>query len=566
MGSRSLAEAVECDEKFRPVLNLLLGRTFYVGETLFEEGVLRGGADPAAESYQATPADLGRLVQELSDLRKTLEAGASESARLETAIAGRDTERQPIAEDHNKIHVLSQVQQESIGRLREDLRMNETEQKLLSQEKEEAQQAIRQTQDALQQEEILLTTLEEEEKALQDSFQSQDTALQDKRQAVQSHLAHISQLRLEAETMRERLLGKERDMENAQSRLDAFEDRSRQIQSEAQETAGRLEQLAQTQIEKTQILDALRVTKEEQNTKLSDLLTHRQELQARLHGQDEELAACRDQLTQAQAQAQEAEFAARTLDQERERFELSLRETYQLSMEEARASHGEVVPDAEELARVKRRLEGMGAVNLAAPEEHAQLEERYQFLLTQQQDLLKAKDDLHQAISRINATTREQFKTTFEQVRTNFRALFQTLFQGGESDLVLTDEQNLLETGIEIFAQPPGKKLQNITLLSGGEKALTAIAVLFAFFMVKPSPFCLLDEVDAPLDEANVGRFIRMVQEFAEKTQFIVITHNKRTMEMADVLYGVTMAQLGVSSLISMKLESTSKNPEPVAA
>ena len=179
---------------------------------------------------------------------------------------------------------------------------------------------------------------------------------------------------------------------------------------------------------------------------------------------------------------------------------------------------------------------------------------------------MKAKDDLHQAIAKINATTREQFKTTFEQVRTHFRALFQTLFQGGVADLVLTDEHNLLETGIEIFAQPPGKKLQNITLLSGGEKTLTAIAVLFAFFMVKPSPFCLLDEVDAPLDEANVGRFIRMVEEFAEKTQFIVITHNKRTMEMADVLYGVTMAQLGVSSLISMKLETSPKPPEPVAA
>jgi chromosome segregation protein len=566
MGTRSLAEAVECEEKFRPVLNMLLGRTFYVGETLFEEGILRGGADPATESFQATPGDLGRLVQELTELRLTLETGANERTRLETAIAEREAERQPIAEDHNKIHVLTQVQQESLGRLREDIRMNETEAKLLAQEKEEALKAIQQTQEALQQEEILLTTLEEEERTLQDSFQAQDKALQENRQAVQSHLAQISQLRLEAETMRERLLGKERDMENAQSRLDAFEDRSKQIQSEMLDATNRLAQLAQLQAEKAQILDSLRATKEEQNTRLSDLLTQRQELQAALHTQDEELAACRDQLALAQAQAQEAEFAVRTLEQERTRIEQSLLSTWQLTMEEARVSHGEVIPDAEELSRVRRRLEGMGAVNLAAPEEHAQLEERYQFLLTQQQDLLKAKDDLHQAIAKINATTREQFKTTFEQVRTNFRSLFQTLFQGGESDLVLTDEQNLLETGIEIFAQPPGKKLQNIALLSGGEKALTAIAVLFAFFMVKPSPFCLLDEVDAPLDEANVGRFIHMVQEFAAKTQFIVITHNKRTMEMADVLYGVTMAQLGVSSLISMKLESTSKNPEPVAA
>src|SRR5207249_3792466 len=170
----------------------------------------------------------------------------------------------------------------------------------------------------------------------------------------------------------------------------------------------------------------------------------------------EELVAGREALSQAQTQTQEAEFLTRTLEQDRSRFELSLRETYQLSMDEARASHGELTPDAEELARIKRRLEGMGAVNLAAPEEHAQLEERYQFLQTQQQDLLKAKDDLHQAIAKINATTREQFKTTFEAVRTNFRSLFTTLFQGGEADVDLTDEHNLMETGIEIFAQPPG--------------------------------------------------------------------------------------------------------------
>ncbi len=231
-----------------------------------------------------------------------------------------------------------------------------------------------------------------------------------------------------------------------------------QISEEQLETRNRLTQLAQIQTEKAQVLESLGATKEEQNAKLAARLSERQDLQAQLHAQDEELSGCRDALSQAQVRAQEAEFQARTLDQERARFEQSLRDIYQLSMEEARASHAEVEPDAEELSRVKRRLEGLGAVNLAAPEEHAQLEERYQFLLTQQQDLLKAKDDLHQAISKINATTREQFKTTFEQVRTNFRSLFTTLFQGGEADLVLTDEHNLLESGIDILVQPLEKQ------------------------------------------------------------------------------------------------------------
>jgi chromosome segregation protein len=565
-GSRSLAEVVDCEEKFQPVLRSLLGRTFYVGETLFEEGILRGGADPEIESFQATPADLARLTQEISGLKSTLESSFTGRAQLEEAIGVAEKERLPLAEEEHHVQVQVHVQEETLMRLRDDLQMIKTEEKLLAREKEEILASIKQNQEALHKEEILLTTLEDEERGLQESFHKQDAALQDQRQAVQSHLAQVSQLRLESETIRERLLGKEREAENAKSRLDAFEDRNRQILEEQTETGKRLAQLAEVQVEKTTALEQLGNAREEQNAKLTERLTQRQSLQTQVHGQEEELAAGREELSQAQTQAQEAEFAARTLDQDRARFELALRETYQLSMAEARASHGEVTPDTEELARVKRRLEGMGAVNLAAPEEHAQLEERYQFLQTQQQDLLKAKDDLHQAIAKINATTREQFRATFEQVRANFRSLFTTLFQGGEADVVLTDEHNLLETGIEILVQPPGKKLQNISLLSGGEKALTAIAVLFAFFMVKPSPFCLLDEVDAPLDEANVGRFIKMVKEFSEKTQFIVITHNKRTMELADILYGVTMAQLGVSSLISMKFESAAPAPEPIAA
>jgi chromosome segregation protein len=199
-------------------------------------------------------------------------------------------------------------------------------------------------------------------------------------------------------------------------------------------------------------------------------------------------------------------------------------------------------------------MESLGAVNLAAQEEYDALEQRYNFLLTQQQDLLKAKEDLHEVIKKINTSTIENFKKTFDIVRANFQELYRKLFGGGEADLILTDENNLLESGVDIFAQPPGKKLQSISLYSGGEKALTAVALLFAFFMVKPSPFCILDEVDAPLDDANIGRYNAMVKEFSTKTQFLVVTHNKRTMEMADVLYGVTMEEHGISKIISVRM------------
>ncbi|MEI7530206.1 MAG: AAA family ATPase, partial [Elusimicrobiota bacterium] len=177
------------------------------------------------------------------------------------------------------------------------------------------------------------------------------------------------------------------------------------------------------------------------------------------------------------------------------------------------------------------------------------------FINSQVEDLNRAKTDLRSAINKINDTTRENFKITFDKVRVYFKEIYSLLFNGGEADLILTMPDNLLETGVEILAHPPGKKLVSISQLSGGEKALTALALLFSFFRVNPSPFCVMDEADAPLDEANVERFVRLIREFSATTQFIVITHNKRTMEAADVLYGVTMEELGVSKLISVDLK-----------
>jgi chromosome segregation protein len=193
-------------------------------------------------------------------------------------------------------------------------------------------------------------------------------------------------------------------------------------------------------------------------------------------------------------------------------------------------------------------------VNLTAIDDYRQLEERYQFLVNQQDDLRQSLDGLQTAISKINRTTRKRFRETFDLVNGKFQELFPQLFRGGHAELRLTDEEDLLETGIDIVAQPPGKKLQNVGLLSGGEKALTAIALIFAIFLIKPSPFCFLDEVDAPLDDGNIGRFRDMVRQMSSTSQFIIITHNKRTMEIADTLYGVTMEEPGVSKIVSVRV------------
>jgi chromosome segregation protein len=193
-------------------------------------------------------------------------------------------------------------------------------------------------------------------------------------------------------------------------------------------------------------------------------------------------------------------------------------------------------------------------VNLGAIEEHEELRERHRFLEEQKTDLEASVAQLRDAITRINRTSRRRFRETFEAVDERFRKNFPRLFRGGKASLGLTESEDVLEAGIEIMAQPPGKRLQSVNLLSGGEKTMTAIALLVSVFQVRPSPFFLLDEVDAALDDANVGRFNEIVRELADQSQFLLITHNKRTIEVADLLYGVTMQEKGVSTLVAVEV------------
>ncbi len=209
---------------------------------------------------------------------------------------------------------------------------------------------------------------------------------------------------------------------------------------------------------------------------------------------------------------------------------------------------------------LRQKIDQMGPINVDALQEYNELKERYDILSAQQNDINESVSNLKSTIAKLDGETRELFSEAFNSIQEKFKEVFSLLFEGGRAELVLLDESNILESGIEIIAQPRGKKFQSITLLSGGERALTAIALLFAAFLVKPSPFCMLDEVDAPLDEANVTRFTRLIREMSSRSQFITITHNKRTMEMADALYGITMEEPGCSRVVSVKLR------EPVMA
>jgi chromosome segregation protein len=208
----------------------------------------------------------------------------------------------------------------------------------------------------------------------------------------------------------------------------------------------------------------------------------------------------------------------------------------------------------EAIATLRAKIDRLGPVNMTAIDQFDDLETRYAFLTAQRKDLVDSIAQTSEAIKRIDETTRQRFAEAFSAINHNFQLTFSTLFGGGRAGLTLLDESDPLESGIEIIAQPPGKRLQSVQLLSGGEKALTAIALMFGLFQYKPSPFCLLDEIDAPLDDANIGRFVEMLRGMQAHTQFILITHNRKTMEIADRLYGVTMEEPGVSKLISVQL------------
>ncbi len=263
------------------------------------------------------------------------------------------------------------------------------------------------------------------------------------------------------------------------------------------------------------------------------------------------------------------EVAMTKYDMELKTLHEHLDTTYHLLPEQLSDETADTPVNREDLkARVqelRQKLEDLGPVNLVAMEEYQELNQRYEFLSQQEQDLRAAKESLTNTIHTINQTTRSMFSEAFERIQKNFREMFRRLFQGGDADLLLMDEQQVLESGIEIFARPPGKKLQNISLLSGGERALTAIALLFALFKLKASPFCVLDEIDAPLDDTNIRRFTQMLKEYSQDTQFIIITHSKLTMEEADTLYGVTMQEPGASKIVSVKFKGTTIPPQEPA-
>ncbi|MFH0732026.1 MAG: chromosome segregation protein SMC [Candidatus Omnitrophota bacterium] len=302
--------------------------------------------------------------------------------------------------------------------------------------------------------------------------------------------------------------------------------------------------------------DILEEQKQQIGNKISDLGLKRDSMAAQIEKQEREALKRQQEMDELKDNISRLQINITELSYEADSIRSRIQQVYKADLDQQVITfdNNENWQQIEaEIHDFTDRIDKMGPVNLVAIEEHKELQERYDFLTSQQQDLINAKESLHKAINRINRTTRALFIETFDKIRVYFREYFRLLFGGGVADIYLIDQVDILESGIEIMVRPPGKKLQSISLLSGGEKALTSVALLFALFKVKPTPFCVLDEMDAPLDEANIDRFNRILGEFVQSTQFIIITHNKRTISIADVMYGITMEKSGISKIVSVK-------------
>jgi len=389
----------------------------------------------------------------------------------------------------------------------------------------------------------------------------------------------IAQMETEFASLADKKKGYQENIKVFSEAIDGCLDEIKRIDDELRADVAKSEQfvreideiLAKIEILKEQ-KESLRSVLVEQERQKAEVSQKANSLRAQVNSYAEQIEAIKDTLHRLAMHEQEMQFKVKEIkDRLIQSYRIDL-DAYNQQAAEAAAAPAEgqpqpvVVedfPDMEAMRiaidRMRKRCESFGAVNLVAIEEFDQLRERFEFLTKQQSDLLTAKESLKQTITKINRQTRQMFMDTFTKVSEEFRIYFRMLFGGGEAQLILLDQENVLESGIDIIARPPGKKLQSISLLSGGEKTLTAIALIFGVFKVNPSPFCVLDEIDAALDESNVGRFAYLLKDFAKIAQFIVITHNKKTMANADIMYGITMEETGVSKVVSVKFKSNAE-------
>ncbi|MDU0457731.1 MAG: chromosome segregation protein SMC [Geobacteraceae bacterium] len=477
---------------------------------------LRSQSQEVAEKLKSGGTHLHQCELKLTGLRKDRQQAADESARIEERLELQGIETANLDEERQTLENELKLALEQIGQTGNVSRDLEQETNRLKESLDLQRSTLAATREKVTAIRVQTATLKEQHEA---------------------HLRGLADLERQTMELARRMAGDREEIETGSSgRL--------QLQTSIASASERLEELLRLQVKTEERLKVAREAFEAAGAGLNENETL--------------LKKAREESDSARQAQADLNLRFSTLNMQAEHLERTLQEKSRIDMSEAlaRLEATEFDQDSRQLRQVElqRLLEEMGEVNLMAIEECAGMEERFNFLNGQKDDLEESLRGLQQAIQRINRTTRQRFLETYNLINAKFQEVFPRLFCGGRAELRLTNEDDLLETGIDIIVQPPGKKLQNVTLLSGGEKALTAVALIFSIFLIKPTPFCLLDEVDAPLDDANIGRFNDMVREMSAISQFIIITHNKATMQVADTLYGITMEEPGASRMVSVRL------------
>lgn len=542
------------------------------GEVVDARGVIRLAARGSGDGILARREALATLRRDLADAEAERDAIMAARDQLRDVLAEAE-ERAAAAEEERRLleSQLKQVDLDSashthhLRRLRED--RDRAAESLAAQRQSAASAAAR--------------LVEVEARILQ--LTEQSAAASEVESLARERLAELEDQWEEARDaeaeLRVAVARAEGELRDAERRRDAAEKgraaaaaRQVAITTEAEELRRGMEELGDITGEAGAEIERLFGERDREAERLASLDTRLSELDAVLQGASERARTAQREETTASEERHQLDLRLADLrsraERSVERLEVEWGRPWDALVESARAvEEGGVEEWRNELQQLSSQLSSLGPVNSLAVQEHQEESERLAFLHGQRDDLVAARDDLVSAIRQINRTAREIFMETFQTVRDNFQRVFQSLFQGGECDVWLADPSDPLESTVEIQASPRGKRTQRIHLLSGGERTLTALALLFALYLVKPSPFCVLDEVDAPLDESNVGRFLQLLEDFKAETQFIVITHNPRTMEAADWVYGVTMEEPGVSTIVGVELLGRWKmgDPQPAA-
>lgn len=491
---------------------------------------------------EAVERFLKEATQQEASLRQRMTEAASSLQALEESCHQAEVERHHRQRD---LEVVSEKRNQldgEISLISLELAEAETESKTLLEQERSATGALRQ--------------VEEKASQLQEAMAKSQERLAEESRRREEGLVRIAEMKTDLSSLEERRAQAERSFtilaSNEREKRNSLEAK----QEEKREIALREEALAEEKRHLESEKGTFLTEGEALQGRVTDLETRRRALAQRWSQFQETVLPLDRALDDLRQKEHDLELELQEICHERERLLDRLRMTYQVS--EVESAPSEAPPDPsleEEVVSLREKLQRLGPVNLVAIEEHEELKRRHQFLASQKEDLEKARVSLLEAIQKIQRTAKEEFLSTFTQIQGYFKEYYRWLFGGGEAELLLLDEEDVLECGIDILAQPPGKKLQSISLLSGGEKAMTAIALLFAIFKVKPSPFCVLDEIDAPLDESNIARFTSLLSDFLKTSQFIIVTHSKRTITMADVMYGITMQKTGISKVVSVRFK-----------